>query len=123
MPMRAEVKEKWLDALESGEVKQGRGHLHDLKEDTYCCLGVLCSIAADEGVVSRMPSNVGNLEQFTGESGPSVGLLPRNVMRWAGMVSTDGTFLDENNNPTSLASQNDSGATFDEIAQMIREYF
>lgn len=44
MPMKAEVKEKWVKALRSRQFKQGAGHL---KKETingkleYCCLGVL----------------------------------------------------------------------------------
>ncbi len=44
MPMKAEVKEKWVKALRSRQFKQGAG---SLKRETvqgkleYCCLGVL----------------------------------------------------------------------------------
>lgn len=37
--------EKWLDALRSGDYKQGQYQLYNDLNDTYCCLGVLCDVA------------------------------------------------------------------------------
>lgn len=37
------VKSKWLEALRSGQYRQGRGALRD-NQDGFCCLGVLCDI-------------------------------------------------------------------------------
>ena len=42
--MNKEIKKLWLEALRSGEYKQGQGQLHNIKEGTFCCLGVLCDI-------------------------------------------------------------------------------
>ena len=39
--MDAAIKQKWVDALRSGEYKQGFCSLHDGWDDSYCCLGVL----------------------------------------------------------------------------------
>lgn len=38
--MNQEVKKAWLEALRSGNYKQGQSWLKD--GDKYCCLGVLC---------------------------------------------------------------------------------
>ena len=35
---------KWLTALRNGEYKQGWYSLHDSDNNSFCCLGVLCSI-------------------------------------------------------------------------------
>ncbi len=40
--MNPEIKAKWIEALESGRYKKGKGYLR--KEDEFCCLGVLCDI-------------------------------------------------------------------------------
>lgn len=66
MPRELESKEEvdatiqeWIDALRSGEYKQGRGQLRmgkvmgpyglqSDKEFSYCCLGVLCEIVGTE---------------------------------------------------------------------------
>lgn len=37
-----ELQLKWIEALESGEYKQGKGQLRD--GDQYCCLGVACDV-------------------------------------------------------------------------------
>lgn len=43
--MPAELKTKWLEALRSGEYKQGRGFLYHPATDSYCCLGVLKEVS------------------------------------------------------------------------------
>ena len=35
--------QKWVDALKSGEYKQGQSRLRNI-ENKYCCLGVACDI-------------------------------------------------------------------------------
>ena len=42
--MRRELRDKWVKALRSGEYKQGRLRLRDIKTNSYCCLGVLCMV-------------------------------------------------------------------------------
>lgn len=41
--------ELWIEALRSGEYKQYRGALRGLRGDSFCCLGVLCDLAAKDG--------------------------------------------------------------------------
>lgn len=43
--MDSDLKAKWVTALRSGNYKQCREYLH--KEDSYCCLGVLCEISGE----------------------------------------------------------------------------
>ena len=49
MPMKIELKQKWLAALRSGEYKQCTGSLSGIAMDDsgvgYCCLGVLAKVA------------------------------------------------------------------------------
>ena len=42
--MNKEIKKLWLEALRSGEYKQGQWRLHNPKKGTFCCLGVLCDV-------------------------------------------------------------------------------
>lgn len=78
MKMRPEVKAKWLAALRSGEYRQAREHLHVRDEgDRFCCLGVLCEIAANEGVVVREADD-GLVTYDDKEDMP-----PRSVRIWA----------------------------------------
>ena len=88
--MNPEVKTKWLEALRSGKYKQGTGKLRST-DDTFCCLGVLCDIAEQEGVVAA-ERNEELLEEF-----PDLHLdwyyddtdteLPLSVVDWAGLSS------------------------------------
>jgi len=43
--MDATIKRKWVEALRSGEYKQGQGALRDARDNTWCCLGVLCEVS------------------------------------------------------------------------------
>lgn len=68
--IRKAIKSKWLKALRSGKYKQGADMLHNPHDNTYCCLGVLCSVA---GVVdakldrSSHPERVDE-ENFSGNN-------------------------------------------------------
>lgn len=49
--MKAELKQKWIEALTGGKYLQGRGRLKksfgksdDSGKERYCCLGVLCEV-------------------------------------------------------------------------------
>lgn len=54
--MDAQLKERWVEALRSGEYHQAEGMLHDEADGGYCCLGVLCKVIGAEfgtGVIVR----------------------------------------------------------------------
>ena len=57
--MNPEIKERWVKALKSGDYKQGAEVLARRDpvegETFYCCLGVLCDIAAGEDVAVVEP--------------------------------------------------------------------
>jgi hypothetical protein len=46
--MNSEIKKAWVEALRSGEYEQGFGALNITGK--YCCLGVLCDLAAKRGM-------------------------------------------------------------------------
>jgi hypothetical protein len=46
MALKPEVKTAWIEALRSGDYKQGRGLLCNAK-DQMCCLGVLYDVGVD----------------------------------------------------------------------------
>ena len=113
--MNAEVKEKWLTALESGEYTQGQNMLHDAINKEFCCLGVLCDIAVKEGIIFP-PKFEDGAYLYEG----SQGLLPWTVAGWADIPFTDGRMKGDDR---ALSVMNDSGYTFAEIAEVIRENF
>jgi hypothetical protein len=140
--MNKRIKRKWLEALRSGKYKQGRSELHRMEEGEngpehkYCCLGVLCDLAEQEGVVSR-----GSVD-YRGEhvggwkapgSSEAWSYPPEAVLRWAGLFSRGeqvrvdlpadkraGLGLhDESGKGINLAWLNDRGNTFEQIADII----
>lgn len=105
MKMDAVVKTKWLEDLRSGSIKQAIGALR--VGDAFCCLGVLCDIHASE------TSNEWDFEAYV----KNIGILPNQVMKWAGLNSVDPIVCG-----AGLSAWNDAGCTFEEIASAIEEH-
>jgi hypothetical protein len=124
--MNPDVKIKWLEALRSGKYQQGRLRLK--RGHSYCCLGVLCDLRGNQWDVNdRYPS--GNYKESS--------LLPPEVAEWAGfpmnidspaisykLVAGDKRLLPgyKESESISLSILNDSGFTFQEIANLIERY-
>ncbi len=94
------VKQAWLQALRSGEYKRAQGQLRKYSE--HCCLGVLCEVAS----LTRNTINCGyslpgmeTTEGLLGNFGSEFGLSKTTQNR--------------------LASMNDSGKSFLQIADWI----
>jgi hypothetical protein len=56
--VKAELKQKWIDALRSGNYPQGQGCLKSPNLE-YCCLGVLCDVLGLEWVYDQNRSSYG----------------------------------------------------------------
>ncbi len=119
--MKPEIKEMWIQALESGEYQQGRA-LHP-DQDTFCCLGVLCDLYHKEtgngewinevpgdGIIHFKTINWGDPAYYSS-------MPPPEVHHWAyGETVRDDFF-------PHLSGLNDrSRYTFPQIAQVIREH-
>src|SRR3954466_4218538 len=90
--LRPEVKEKWVAALRSGEYKQGRSYLHSQNpdgEDRFCCLGVLCELAVQEGrvAVNQEGQAAGGVTAFY--YGNSISYPDDSLLDWAYEVKPD----------------------------------
>jgi hypothetical protein len=117
--MNSQIKQKWIDALESGEYPQTSEFLRT--EQGYCCLGVLCNIYAKEKNNDEVQLNL--WEQFN-DNYEILGeglILPVEVKEWAGLDDTDVYYTDEDDEKVYLAVLNDSGMSFNQIAQVIKE--
>lgn len=113
--MNPEVKEKWLKALRSGEYIQARAALRN--KDSYCCLGVLCDLYRKE-VGGEWIEEYTNFDQtFIAEGISESYFLPLQVQEWAGLSSHRG--WESSDREDSLADMNDTGRSFEEIAQVI----
>lgn len=91
--MDPNVKQLWLTALRSGDYAQGRGALHRITADggsEYCCLGVLCALAADAGhaMPATSPHHDDDVMVEVFYDGAR-NYLPSTVLTWAGLTDID----------------------------------
>ena len=120
--MNQEIKTRWVEALRCGEYKQGRKALR--QEDKFCCLGVLCELAVKDGAIPK-PLPQGSRYIYGEPGNSSSNYLPGKVMDWAGIENLNwaGKYNISEENDGYLASDNDNGKTFEEIASIIEEKF
>lgn len=97
---------KWVEALRSGKYEQGIGAL--CKDGRYCCLGVAVEVARDNGVAC----------DEIRDTDESLGGVFATVREWVGLADCAGDFS-KSNFSTSLASVNDNGKSFAEIADIV----
>lgn len=122
--MNPEIKAAWVKALRSGAYDQGMGSLKAGHPGSaaFCCLGVLCELAADAGVIPKglrkedEPNN--RVYYFVGEDE----FLPSEVMQWANLDSNNGSFNDGFGD-TCLTDLNDNGKSFSALAEIIDRHF
>lgn len=99
----------WVEALRSGEFKQGPLKLN--RAGRFCCLGAGCEVAIRLGLdVSRTQSD----EIVTYGDECQSAAMPDNVRRFFGLRTPMGEF-----NGGALYLLNDSSKTFLEIADII----
>jgi hypothetical protein len=88
----------WVEALRSGKYEQATETLSD--GHGYCCLGVACKVAG------KSDAEIANWDNLSGFS---------SVRAFFGLVGNDGDYSKN----SCLAEDNDSGASFSEIADII----
>lgn len=142
------VIEKWVTALESGEYDQGRGYLNT--NTGLCCLGVLCELAVQDGVINpgvkergfvayEDPRDVEVNGSYNDK--PYDQMPPPAVMEWVGLdpehpkaVATVGEWIydevgydgreEQVTKPVELVHLNDEeGFSFSQIAAALRETY
>ena len=108
--MNADIKQRWVEALRSGQYKQGSGCLRT--NNAYCCLGVLCELHRQDFPGEGWQLASGHSLLFGYISEYDFHEPPAEVSAWTGL------------NPAVydlLADANDSGADFPTIASLIDE--
>ncbi len=115
--MNKDIKTKWVGALRSGDYYQTKETLYD--GNGYCCLGVLCELAVEAGVV-ELYEGFGEhyyRSNLDAEDENSIE-LPLAVQKWAGFRSAV-----PNVGHKSLITLNDEdGRDFNYIADKIEKY-
>jgi hypothetical protein len=90
-PKQRNIVKRWVNALRSGNYKKGTGSLRKVGKikDSFCCLGVLCELAVKAKVIDAPYSNgqVGDEYKYK----DCTGLLPQEVMDWAGLSGAYGS--------------------------------
>lgn len=137
--MKPFAKTLWIEALRSGKYRQGKGTLRQrvrngegyLMPDVveHCCLGVLCEIAFEQGIVQRDENfdNEGRTRYFSpSEMDASSDFLPQVVKKWAGLSDSNGGMVEIIWGDLPLTSSliglnDDRGYTFNDIAAIIEE--
>lgn len=104
MGMNASIKARWVERLRSGRYAQTKSSLTNDSQDAFCCLGVLCTIAEDDGIVKRADWEHGST-------------LPEAVQTWAGIGEADPVI---DGRHTRASAANDHGAKFPDIATAIQ---
>lgn len=122
--MKLDIAEQWTAALRSGDYTQTKSYLN--KDNTFCCLGVLCDLAEKAGIVKKTSEGCDEgccpvLYTAVDDDGDSSSYaLPLAVREWSGINSLEGELTHKVDNYACLISINDSGNyTFDDIADII----
>ncbi len=121
--MNAEIKARWLDALKSGKYKRGTGFLS--YDGRHCCLGVLCELAVEDGIITKTGLRGPTFDYGIGKDVSQFG-LPAKVQAWSGIDNPLGRF--KSGLRGNLSSLNDSkeslaDASYDVVIPTIEAYF
>lgn len=120
--MKQEIKDKWINALESGQYEKAVLVLHDASNNAYCANGVLCDLAYREGVVDRKRVAdpwAEDREVYAYGRWETIGVLPSEVMEWAGLAKGDPELA----NGDTVGEVNDHTPTdFADMAVLIKEH-
>lgn len=130
--MNPTVKQKWLQALRSGEFEQAHGELKQRRETSkgkpesytykFCCLGVLCELHRQmhEGLEWEPPKETPTGERYL----DNYEELPQQVAEWAGLNKDVPIEIDDDIIPIYLVNDGMPeagirGHSFMEIAEII----
>lgn len=105
--MTPELKQKWVDALRSGEYKQEKGQLR-YKNNGYCCLGVLYEVSGGEWDDDHQGTDCYLIKEIG-----VGGTLPGSIREKVGLNLED---------QDKLIRMNDGGKSFSEIANWIEMF-
>lgn len=111
--MNTEVKQKWIDALIGGDYPQAKRQLK--VGDSFCCIGVLCDLYKKETGKGKWVTLYDDAYGFVaGKAVLESNYIPQEVREWADVEK--GLYIF-----SELAVLNDSGKTFSEISEVIKE--
>lgn len=132
--MNPEIKALWLERLESGKEKQGHGALKKVyptkngkvRKVRHCCLGVLCEIGVEQGVIDEAKVDLRDPDIYEQEDGinatfgegSSEAYLPDAVADWAGIPRH---IMFDPGIQATLGDINDESPSFKRVIKYIKE--
>lgn len=114
LEMNPAIRDRWVAALRSGQYPQAFNNLRT--DDGFCCYGVLCELAVQDGVIpppEREPSTA------TYAYGNAASLLPPPVKAWAEIQFKQMGLAKANDGWTSRDGANHPSVGFAQIADFI----
>lgn len=116
-PNKENIK-KWVDALRSGKYRQGSGKLYN--GSTFCCLGVACEVALENGVpLVKAPSKRVNSTPCYEYDGAAYS-LPKSVQNWLGLDQTCPTIVKNGERKDAIQMNDEDQQPFSVIAACIQ---
>lgn len=120
-----------VDALKSGEYAQIDGTLGSIAPDgqrSYCCLGVACEVALQNGVENVNRDDTVPREDHGYRYNISYNrissTLPREVQRWYGFSNDNPVLLKHNDQPQNATYANDVlNLTFSQIGDLFERKY
>ena len=104
--------QEWVNDLRSGKFKQAKGRLGNGRGG-YCCLGVACL------TYQRVTGEkIGDRRLKWRRGGGLDGALSE-IREWLGLFDSEGEYVGYEGKMKALASDNDEGKAFTEIADII----
>ncbi len=119
--MKEDIKARWVEALRSGEYMQGQGGLRT-RSGKFCCLGVLCELALQAGVVQPVWYDDDDFVKYAAvndQSDVSGGYLPSAVLDWAELENPNPLLYDGDVYRAASVWNDELGVNFNHIADMI----
>ena len=111
---QTELRQEWIRRLRSGEYEQGKGCLN--RFDRYCCLGVLCELLSEQGLVEKHKCPRDSAVYYRHGGFGSQTQLPGTSNELIGLVRPDGGTTV----PLTILND-DMGWTFDQIADVLEK--
>lgn len=113
MAMNPEIKQLWLDALRSGDYKQGTGQLRDYN-DNYCCLGVLCDVVRKKRKIKGFTG-----AYFQYRENEHYGFPPKKLLESIGIlednIASDGMYGNHSEEATIIITYKGKRASLSEL--------
>ena len=120
--MNKALKDRWLNALKSGDFRKGTGIMYDGADNSYCCLGVLAEIT---DTWSEFKEDCKALTARSNPHGEYFGVFAHMPGTMEGYMNSSWAPKEaglDKETLITLAKINDNTFSFDAVCQYIQEF-